>query len=180
MTRGYFITFEGGDGSGKSTQIACKMDSQGILVTNEINKDRARILSLNIERLGIKNALVLNEDSGHLAEVFEGYFDKILVDAPCSGEGMFRKNEEAYSEWSPENVEMCAARQKEIMDNAARMLLPGGRMVYSTCTFSPEENEKNISDFLRRNPDFHVVPVNLIGGMENGRTEMKGLGKNRI
>ncbi|MBO5620418.1 MAG: RsmB/NOP family class I SAM-dependent RNA methyltransferase, partial [Butyrivibrio sp.] len=163
---------------GKSTQIACRMDSKGILVTNEINRDRARILSLNIERLGIKNALVLNEDSGHLADVFEGYFDKILVDAPCSGEGMFRKNEEAFSEWSPENVSMCAARQKEILDNAARMLVPGGRIVYSTCTFSPEENEINVSEFLKRNPDFHAVSVDLVSGMENGRAEFAGEGCN--
>lgn len=159
---------------GKSTQIACRMDSEGILVTNEINRDRAKILSLNIERMGIKNALVLNEDSGHLSQIFEGYFDKILVDAPCSGEGMFRKNEEAFSEWSPENVEMCAERQKEILDNAAKMLVPGGRLVYSTCTFSPEENEKNVSSFLDRNRDFHVMHVELTGGMENGRTEFAG------
>ena len=159
---------------GKSTQIACRMDSEGILVTNEINRDRAKILSLNIERMGIKNALVLNEDSGHLSQIFEGYFDKILVDAPCSGEGMFRKNEEAFSEWSPENVEMCAERQKEILDNAAKMLVPGGTLVYSTCTFSPEENEKNVSSFLYRNPDFHVMHVELTGGMENGRTEFAG------
>ncbi|MBP3825896.1 MAG: RsmB/NOP family class I SAM-dependent RNA methyltransferase [Butyrivibrio sp.] len=159
---------------GKSTQIACRMDSDGILVTNEINRDRAKILSLNIERMGIKNALVLNEDSGHLSQIFEGYFDKILVDAPCSGEGMFRKNEEAFSEWSPENVEMCAERQKEILDNAAKMLVPGGRLVYSTCTFSPEENEKNVSSFLDRNRDFHVMHVELTAGMENGRTEFAG------
>ncbi len=163
---------------GKSTQIACRMNSEGILVTNEINRDRAKILSLNIERLGIKNALVLNEDSGHLAEIFEGYFDKILVDAPCSGEGMFRKNEEAFSEWSPENVRMCAERQKEILDNAARMLVPGGKLVYSTCTFSPEENEINVSEFLDRNPDFHVTCADLVGGMENGRLEFAGEGCN--
>ena len=159
---------------GKSTQIACKMDGRGILVTNEINRDRAKILSLNIERLGIKNAMVLNEDSAHLAEVFEGYFDRILVDAPCSGEGMFRKNEEAFGEWSPENVRMCAERQKEILDNAAKMLLPGGRLVYSTCTFAPEENEINVSQFLDRNPDFHVVHVEILGGMENGRPSFVG------
>ena len=103
---------------GKSTQIAVAMKGQGILVTNEINRDRAKILSLNIERLGIKNALVTNETPQHLSEVFHGYFDKILVDAPCSGEGMFRKNEIALSEWSPDNVLLCAERQKEILDNA--------------------------------------------------------------
>ena len=142
---------------GKTTQIACKLQGQGILVTNEINKDRAKILSLNIERLGIANAMVLNETPQHLSEVFEGYFDKILIDAPCSGEGMFRKNDNATDEWSYENVLACAARQKEILDLASKMLLPGGRMVYSTCTFSKEENEDNIEGFLNSHSDFKEV-----------------------
>ena len=154
---------------GKTTQIADRMKGKGILVTNEINRDRCRILSLNVERMGIRNALVLNEDSGHLSDVFEGYFDKILLDAPCSGEGMFRKNEQAFSEWSPGNVQMCAERQSEILDNAAGMLLPGGRLVYSTCTFSPEENEINILKFLKRHSDFHTEETRLVGGMEHGR-----------
>lgn len=156
---------------GKSTQIAVAMKGEGILVTNEINRDRARILSLNVERLGIKNALVTNETPQHLAEVFEGYFDKILVDAPCSGEGMFRKNEEAFSEWSPENVRLCAQRQEEILDCAEKMLLPGGTLVYSTCTFSADENERTILQFIRKHPDFHVQSVPLVGGMEAGRPE---------
>ncbi len=154
---------------GKSTQIADRLSGRGLLVTNEINRERAKILSLNVERMGIRNAMVLNEDSGHLADVFEGFFDKILVDAPCSGEGMFRKNEIALTEWSPENVELCAGRQSEILDNAARMLLPGGRLVYSTCTFSPEENEETIFKFLMTHRDFHVEKVTLLGGMEYGR-----------
>ena len=154
---------------GKSTQIAARLKGRGLLVTNEINRERAKILSLNIERMGISNALVLNEDSGHLSQVFEGYFDKILVDAPCSGEGMFRKNDNATEEWSEENVMLCAARQEEILDNAAKMLLPGGRLVYSTCTFAPEENEKNVARFLIKHPDFETEEVELIGGMESGR-----------
>lgn len=156
---------------GKSTQIAVAMKGEGILVSNEINRDRARILSLNIERLGIKNALVTNETPQHLSEVFEGYFEKILVDAPCSGEGMFRKNEIAFSEWSPENVKLCAERQAEILDCAAKMLLPGGTLVYSTCTFSVDENESSILNFLRKYPDFHVEAVQPAGGMEAGRPE---------
>ncbi len=154
---------------GKSTQIADCMKGEGILVSNEINRERAKILSLNIERMGITNAMVLSEDSSRLAEVFEGYFDRILVDAPCSGEGMFRKNEIATSEWSPENVVLCAERQREILDNAARMLLPGGRLVYSTCTFSPEENEQTIARFLALHRDFHTIDIELTGGIENGR-----------
>ncbi len=156
---------------GKSTQIADRLKGEGLLVTNEINRDRCKILSLNIERMGIKNALVLNEDPGHLSDVFEGYFDKILVDAPCSGEGMFRKNENASDEWSLENVELCAKRQDDILDCAARMLLPGGRMVYSTCTFSPEEDEGSIYRFLDKHRDFHTEKVELICGMEEGREE---------
>ncbi len=155
---------------GKSTQIADRLQGEGILVTNEINKDRSKILSLNIERMGIKNALVLNEDSGHLADIFEGYFDKILVDAPCSGEGMFRKNDNAGDEWSASNVKLCANRQDEILCNAAKMLMPGGRLVYSTCTFSPEENEGTVYRFLTSHKDFHTKEVALIGGMEKGRS----------
>ncbi len=157
---------------GKSTQIACRMRGNGILVTNEINRDRAKILSLNIERLGITNALVLNEDPDNLVDRFEGYFDKILVDAPCSGEGMFRKNDNATSEWSAENVQLCATRQSHILEMAARMLRPGGRMVYSTCTFAPEENEENVYRFLMNNSDFHVVKVQVTDGMEYGRREL--------
>jgi NOL1/NOP2/sun family putative RNA methylase len=156
---------------GKSTQIAVRMKGEGILVTNEINRDRAKILSLNIERLGIRNALVLNETPQHLADVFEGYFNRVLVDAPCSGEGMFRKNEVAYSEWSPENVELCAIRQAEILDCAARMILPGGVLVYSTCTFAVDENEESIYNFLLRHPDFHVVKAEPVGGMEPAHPE---------
>lgn len=139
---------------GKSTQIAAAMKGRGLLVSNEIHPARAKILSENIERMGIRNACVTNENPKHLAEVFPEYFDKILVDAPCSGEGMFRKNEEACEEWSPENVALCAARQDEILDCAAGMLCPGGRMVYSTCTFSEEEDEGSVERFLSRHPEF--------------------------
>jgi NOL1/NOP2/fmu family ribosome biogenesis protein/precorrin-6B methylase 2 len=122
---------------GKSTQIACSMQGEGLIVCNEIHPARAKILSENIERMGVCNALVTNETPQKLSDNFREYFDRILVDAPCSGEGMFRKNEDACDEWSPENVENCAARQAEILDCAAEMLKPGGRLVYSTCTFAP-------------------------------------------
>lgn len=151
---------------GKSTQIGGKMAGEGLLITNEIHPQRAKILSENIERMGIYNALVLNETPERLSERFESFFDKILVDAPCSGEGMFRKNDEAGNEWSPENVEMCAKRQDEILDYAARMLKEGGIIVFSTCTFSMEENEESIRRFLVRNPDFLVKNVPVYEGME--------------
>ena len=144
---------------GKSTQLAAAMKGQGILVCNEIHPARARILSENIERMGIRNAVVTNETPERLAERFAGFFDKVLVDAPCSGEGMFRKNEEACGEWSPENVELCAERQDTILDSAAQMLQNGGRLVYSTCTFAPQENEGTISRFLKRYPAFSIVKL---------------------
>lgn len=139
---------------GKSTQLATYLGDSGLLVSNEINTQRSRILSQNIERMGIKNAIVTNEDSFVLASHFPGFFNAIQVDAPCSGEGMFRKLPEAIEQWSMENVAICAARQKEILDNAAVMLKPGGVIVYSTCTFSKEENEDVIECFLERHPDF--------------------------
>lgn len=141
---------------GKSTQIAAAMAGAGMLVCNEINPKRARILSRNIERMGVRNALVLNERPQTLAKRFPHYFDKILVDAPCSGEGMFRKEEAAVADWSRETVEMCARRQGEILSSAAQMLAPGGKLVYSTCTFAPQEDEGAVSAFLKRHPEFEV------------------------
>ena len=144
---------------GKSTQLAALLDGQGLLISNEIEPKRARVLGQNLERMGCANALVLNEHPKRLEERFPGYFDRILVDAPCSGEGMFRKEAAAVADWSVETVLMCARRQDEILKSAAVMLRPGGRLVYSTCTFAPEENEGTVSRFLHTHPDFHVVKV---------------------
>lgn len=146
---------------GKSTQIAAKMQGQGLLVCNEYNSKRAKVLSQNIERMGIVNALVLNETPDRLACRFPGWFHRVLVDAPCSGEGMFRKESAALEDWSPALVDMCAQRQAGILDAAADLLAPGGRLVYSTCTFSPQENEMTVTAFLSRHPDFTVehLPV---------------------
>lgn len=141
---------------GKSTQIAGRLKGAGILVANEYVRDRSAILSQNIERLGVRNAVVLNESADRLSQVFTCFFDKILVDAPCSGEGMFRKEEIAVSEWSPEHVTMCANRQTGILEEAAKMLKPGGVMVYSTCTFNPTEDENVICDFLNAHPEFSI------------------------
>lgn len=139
---------------GKSTQIAGRMKGQGLLLCNEYSPVRAKILSRNIERMGVPNAIVTNEKTGNLAQRLPGFFDRVLVDAPCSGEGMFRKEEAAVTDWSQETVEMCAARQAEILDNAAVLLKPGGRLVYSTCTFAPEEDEQAVAAFLERHPEF--------------------------
>lgn len=156
---------------GKSTHIAGRLQGQGFLLSNEIHPARAKILSQNIERMGIGNAVVTNEDSGRLAGRFPEFFDKIVVDAPCSGEGMFRKDEGAREEWSPDNVTLCARRQQEILDNAAGMLKGGGRLVYSTCTFSPEENEGSMETFLRNHPEFQIERLCAYDGFGKGRPE---------
>lgn len=154
---------------GKSTQIGAKMNGQGILVCNEIHPARAKILSENIERMGIPHAIVTNETPERLAQMFGGYFDKVLVDAPCSGEGMFRKEDAAGQEWSLDNVRLCADRQDEVLDQAAKMLRIGGRMVYSTCTFAPLEDEGAVARFLHRHPDFEIVKTPCPEGFEPGR-----------
>ena len=153
---------------GKSTQIAGAMQGQGLLISNEIHPARARILSENIERMGIPNAIVTNMAPADLSPHFPLFFDRIMVDAPCSGEGMFRKNDEAITQWSPENVALCAKRQQEILEQADLMLRMGGRMVYSTCTFSPEEDEQCILQFLDAHPLYRLIQVPLYDGMQHG------------
>ncbi len=135
---------------GKGMQLAAAMRGRGVLVLNEKIPSRAAILSENVERMGVANAVVLCADPASLEERFENYFDKILVDAPCSGEGMFRKEPAALAEWSEANVAMCADRQKKILTSAKKMLRAGGRLVYSTCTFSEEEDEANAAWFSKQ------------------------------
>ncbi|PMD70741.1 RsmF rRNA methyltransferase first C-terminal domain-containing protein [Companilactobacillus nuruki] len=155
----------------KTTYIASKMDSQGLLVSNEINDKRARVLSSNIERMGIKNTIVTNNSPKDFEKKFNNFFDKVLIDAPCSGEGMFRKDPESVKYWSLDYVEQCANRQRHILDSAYKLLNKGGAMVYSTCTFSPEENEQNVAWFLKQYPDMHLVPVKKYSGMEDAKPE---------
>lgn len=156
---------------GKSTQIAAKLAGQGVLVTNDIHSDRVKALVKNIELSGVRNAVVLNEQPEKLKRPFERFFDKILIDAPCSGEGMFRKEEDMAKAWQPDWVVKYAAMQRELLGQAAVMLRPGGRMVYSTCTFSPEENEAMIAQFLEAHPHFKVVPAPLGHGFRPGEPE---------
>lgn len=156
---------------GKSTQIAAMMNNTGLLVSNEVFPKRAKALSENIERCGVTNTLVTNETPEKLARYFPGYFDKILVDAPCSGEGMFRKDPDAAQYWSPEHVRECAALQSGILDAAYQMLKSGGTLVYSTCTFSPEEDEKMVEGFLERYPDVEIMPIEKPDGVAGGKTE---------
>ncbi len=142
---------------GKATQLAALCaEAGGLVLANEYNASRSRILAGNVERMGLSNVCVTNLDSKYLAAWYPAYFDLVVVDAPCSGEGMYRKNELAISEWSPENVVMCAARQKEILDNAEACVASGGYLLYSTCTYSVEENEETVAAFLDRHPDFHL------------------------
>ena len=155
---------------GKSTQIAAAMDNRGVLVSNDPEPARARALAGNLERMGAANALVVNALPGKLASRWPEIFDAVLVDAPCSGEGMFRRDPDARLEWRPQSPAGCAARQVEILDCAAAMLRPGGRLVYSTCTFNRLENEGSVRAFLNRHPDFAPEDFRLagIGGSEGG------------
>lgn len=156
---------------GKTTQIAAKLQGKGLLVTNDNQPDRVKALVKNVELYGVTNAIVLNETPEKLAVAMPAFFDKILVDAPCSGEGMFRKDEAMVKSWDEGSPRRYAAMQRDILANAAAMLKPGGRLVYSTCTFSPEENERIIAAFLRERPHFRVVPVSPRHGFDSGRPE---------
>ena len=145
---------------GKSTQLKNKLGENGVLVSNEIIASRCKILTGNIERLGLRNTVTTCMDTARLAKTFPEAFDLIMVDAPCSGEGMFRKEEIAIDEWSEGNVKMCAERQSEILENAVKALKSGGYIVYATCTFSLEENEMTVDSFLKSHPEFEIIPVN--------------------
>ncbi len=146
---------------GKSTQMGCDMKGEGFLVCNEPVPKRAQVLSRNIERMGIPNALVLSAQPSQLAKRWPGRFDGVLVDAPCSGEGMFRRDPLTRLEWSASQAEGCVLRQREILAAAAELVRPGGRLVYSTCTWNPAENEENVSWFLREYPSFQAEPFEL-------------------
>lgn len=149
---------------GKSAQLAAALQGQGVLVSNEFDAARSRVLLSNSERMGAANWVVTNDAPDRLAQAWGGYFNKVLVDAPCSGEGMFRKEPQAAAQHGPALVAHCAALQAQILDAAARCLCPGGEMVYATCTFSPEEDEGQIAAFLARHPDFELLPTGLTAG----------------
>lgn len=157
---------------GKTTHMAQYMKQEGLLVANEIHPKRAKILSQNVERMGIKNAVVTNETPERLAKRFPAFFDRILVDAPCSGEGMFRKDPDVCEHWSLENVEKCALLQQDILKDAYNMLTPGGQLVYSTCTFSPEENEQVINELIKNYQDLSVEQVHVYERFSHGLTDL--------
>ena len=144
---------------GKTAQLSAYTGEDGIVVANEYNAKRCRVLLENVERMGCRNVAVLNLDTKFLPDVYREYFDLAVVDAPCSGEGMFRKNSKAVEEWSTDNIFMCRDRQRYILENVAKCVRGGGILLYSTCTFSLEENEKNIQWFLDGHPEFEIIPA---------------------
>lgn len=156
---------------GKSTHLIAKMKDQGLLVANEIFRKRAKVLASNLERWGTAHTVVTNEDPDKMSTQFPSFFDRILVDAPCSGEGMFRKDPTAIEYWHPDYPAECANRQRKILASAMKMLKPGGILVYSTCTFAPEEDEQNVAWLLDHYDDLSVIPLTPNDGMDHGRPE---------
>ena len=159
---------------GKATELGAALQGEGLLVANDINTARARALLRNLELFGISNSFVTNEPPHVLAERFPEFFHKIMVDAPCSGEGMFRKNPAVVDSWQEKGPEYFSKLQREIIVQAADMLLPGGMMFYSPCTFSPLENEKTITHLLKERPDMEVIPMEDYEGFAEGLTSYRG------
>jgi NOL1/NOP2/fmu family ribosome biogenesis protein/SAM-dependent methyltransferase len=147
------------------------MMQQGLLVANDTNTHRVRDLYNNLERWGVQNTIVLNDTPKRLADHFGAFFDKVLVDAPCSGDGMFRKDPSSVFEWREASIKRCSNRQDDILREAARLVRPGGSLVYSTCTFAPEENEGTIYRFIRTHPEFEVEDIKWMDGFSAGRPD---------
>lgn len=156
---------------GKATHLASYLQQTGLLVANEIIKKRSQILAENIERFGTKNTVVTNESPARLSKQLPQFFDKIIVDAPCSGEGMFRKDPDAMTYWDADYPAKCASLQREILADAVKMLKPEAELIYSTCTFAPEENEQMIAWLLETYPEFSVLPIDKPAGIDDGRPE---------
>lgn len=159
---------------GKTSQLAAALRGEGLLVANEYVAARAGVLKSNLERMGVTNALVLNESTARVAAAFPAFFDKVLVDAPCSGEGMFRKESVAVTQYDQPLLDRCAALGAEILENAAAMLAPGGILVYSTCTFAPGEDEGQIAAFLARHPEFTLCDLSGCGFGQPGEANRAG------
>ncbi len=176
MTPASFMPVEEGDRvldicaapGGKSTELAAKLNGTGILVSNDISNSRAKALLKNLEMFGISNSIVVSEPPHKLSERFQGYFDKILIDAPCSGEGMFRKSNSMITAWENNGVDLFVGLQRNILKEVVTMLKPGGMILYSTCTFSPEENEQSIEYLLDLNPDMEVMELPKEWGFADG------------
>src|SRR5690606_35373595 len=170
IPRGVYLDLSAAPG-GKSTLLSSYLGHEGLLVANEVIQSRAQILKENLIKWGLGNAVVTNNDPDHF-EPLEGFFDLVLVDAPCSGEGMFRKDPQAREEWSPDNVQLCSARQKRIMDKAGALVKGGGYLLYSTCTFNEQENEDMIR-FLTEEFAFEPVKIPLDASWNIVETEVE-------
>lgn len=176
MSPGAILPIESGDyvldicaaPGGKSTQLGARLQGSGLLVANDISAGRAKALLKNIELFGIPNSIIMSEPPKRLAERFQGFFDKILIDAPCSGEGMFRKEPDMVKSWDEKMLDFCQVSQGAILEACAGMLRNGGMMLYSTCTFSKEENEESIGAFLKQHPEFHLLPIAKEHGFVEG------------
>lgn len=179
MTPASYLPVEPGDKvldlcaapGGKSTELGAKLQGEGILVSNDVSISRTKALMRNIEMFGIRNSVVLCTEAKYLVPSLTGYFDKILVDAPCSGEGMFRKGNNEIKNWEQKGSEPYAKLQREIVDDAVKLLKPGGMMLYSTCTFSPEENEQVIEYLLEKNEDLSLEAMEMVEGFDHGHPE---------
>lgn len=165
---------------GKSTALAAKLQGEGILLSNDISASRCKPLLKNMEMAGISNAVITCESPEKLADRFFGYFDKVLVDAPCSGEGMFRREPSMVKSWSLEEVNRYAELQREILSHAAQMVKPGGYLLYSTCTFAREEDEQTVEYFLEQNADFSLQELPICDGIEEGRPEWTVSGREDV
>jgi len=159
---------------GKATHLAARMENQGVLIANEVNRRRTSVLAMNLERLGVTHAMIFNETPERLAARWSGLFDAVLVDAPCSGEGTFCRDSAAVRDWSLATVQGNAHRQRGIMEQAALLVRPGGRLLYGTCTFAPEEDEGVIAAFLDTHADFELAPLPALPGLQGGHPEWIG------
>lgn len=156
---------------GKSTELGAKLRGEGLLVSNDVSISRTKALIRNIEMFGIRNDMILCTEAKYLVPSMTGFFNKILIDAPCSGEGMFRKGNNEIKNWQQKGSEPYAKLQREIVDDAIKLLAPGGMLLYSTCTFSPEENEQVIEYLLEKNEDLSLVPMKMCEGFDHGHPE---------
>ncbi|MBO5424743.1 MAG: RsmB/NOP family class I SAM-dependent RNA methyltransferase [Lachnospiraceae bacterium] len=161
---------------GKSTELAAKLNGTGILVSNDISASRAKALLKNLEVFGVENSLIISEAPYKLSERFYEYFDKILIDAPCSGEGMFRKSMSMVSAWDETKNQMFSDLQRSILDEVVKMLKPGGKLLYSTCTFAPIENEKSIEYLLSLDDRLKISDWDRYEGFDHGHPEWSDTG----
>ena len=156
---------------GKTTLAAGRLGDRGVVVANEVQRGRVQALADNLDRWGSARTMLAAETVARLAERLPGAFDRVLLDAPCSGEGLFRRNPAAAAQWRPGHVRGSAERQRALLADAAALVRPGGVLVYSTCTFAPEENEQQVAGFLAAHPDWELLQLPAHQGFTPGRPD---------